>query len=130
MKLPLTLALAVTILAPADAARAAGPEESPDRGPVMEIVTYRLKPDADRAAYLKAARATEAFLRDTGAVVRRSLTVDAGGTWTDIIEWTSMDAAKAAEAEAMQRPEFGAFFSAFDPETVVMRHADILWQME
>ena len=125
MKLPLAPALAA-LLAPADAARAAGSEAPP----VMEIVTYRLKPGADRAAYLDAARATEAFLVETGAVVRRSLTVDAEGTWTDIIEWTSLQAAKAAEAEAMTRPEFGAFFGAFDPDTVVMRHAEILWQME
>ncbi|MEM0946847.1 MAG: hypothetical protein AAGK37_05545 [Pseudomonadota bacterium] len=126
MKLPLTLSLAAALLAPADSARAT----EPTAGPVMEIVTYRLKPGVDHDAYLAAARATEAFLRDTGAVTARALTVDADGTWTDIIQWTSMDAAKAAEAEAMQRPEFGAFFDAFDPDSTVMRHAEIVWQME
>lgn len=126
MKLPLTLTLTTALFAPADAVHASECQPSP----VMEIVTYRLKPDVDRTAYLDAARATEAFLRETGAVVRRSLAVDADGTWTDMIEWTSMAAAKAAEAKAMQRPEFGAFFAAFDPDTLDMRHAEILWQME
>ena len=120
------LFLTTLALAPADAM--AGSSDAPT--PVMEIVTYRLKPGADVDAYLEAAKATEAFLRETGAVRRRALTVDADGTWTDIIEWTSMEAAKAAEAEAMQRAEFGAFFEAFDPASLNMRHAEIRWMME
>ncbi len=125
MNLAPALTLAAILLLPADASRA-----DPAGHAVMEIVTYRLKPGTDEAAYLDAARATEAFLRGTGAVVRRALTVDGSGIWTDVIHWTSMEAAKAAEAEAMQRPEFVAFFSAIDEQSVTMRHARILWQME
>ncbi|MEL6170068.1 MAG: hypothetical protein AAFR35_15385 [Pseudomonadota bacterium] len=125
---PLTALAAVAILlAPAElSASGAGPADQP----VMEIVTFRLRDGVDTGTYLDAARATEAFLRETGAVTRRALTRDADGTWTDIIEWTSLRAAKAAEAEAMGRPEFAAFFDAFDPESLQMRHAPILWRME
>ena len=125
MTRPMTFALtAMMAFAPMDAARAGGAQ------PVMEIVTYKLKPDTDIAAYMDAARATETFLQSTGAVIRRALTVDADGIWTDVIEWRSLSQAKAAEAEAMQRPEFGIFFSSIDDSTVSLRHADIVWRMD
>ena len=125
MTRPMTFALTAMIaFAPMEAARAGGAQ------PVMEIVTYQLKPDTNVAAYMDSARATEAFLQGTGAVIRRALTVDADGIWTDVIEWRSLAQAKAAEAEAMQRPEFGLFFSAIDESTVSLRHADIVWRMD
>lgn len=103
---------------------------APAAGAVMEIVTYRLIDGIDAEAHLADARATEAYLRSTGAVRRRALTVDEDGVWTDLIEWTSMGAAKAAEEAAMARPEFAAFFGGIDPKTVDMRHCPILWRME
>lgn len=99
-------------------------------GPVMEIVTYRLVDGIDPDAHLADARATEAYLRKTGAVIRRALTIDEDGVWTDLIEWRSLTAARDAEAEAMTRPEFAAFFGAIDSKTVDMRHAPILWRMD
>lgn len=119
------LAAATLALAPADTR--AGPAET---APVLEIVTFRLKPGTDVDGYLAAARATEAFLRETGAVRWRRLVRSEDGTWTDVIEWSSLSAAKAAETEAMTRPEFGAFFEAFDPESLEMRHAPVLFSMD
>ena len=124
MKPLMTLALAAACLAPVDALRAEGNQ------PVLEIVTYRLKAGEDTAAHIAAARRTAQFLEETGAVLYRALTVDDDGLWTDVIRWTSRDAAKAAEAEAMTRPEFGAFFGAIDEASVSMRHPSIVWQME
>ena len=103
---------------------------APATGAVMEIVTYRLIDGIDAEAHLADARATEAYLRGTGAVRRRALTVDEDGVWTDMIEWTSLDAARAAEEAAMSRPEFAAFFGAMDGKTVDMRHCPILWRMD
>ena len=122
--IPLSLALPfLTFAAPQE-----GGAEAPT--PVAELVTYRLKDGVSPAEHVDAAKATRAFLIDTGAVLSRSLSVDENGVWTDHILWTSQTAAKAAEEQAMQRPEFGAFFAGMDESSITMRHAPVLMQME
>lgn len=124
MKL-MTAFLAALLLAPADAARASGTSQ-----PVLEIVTFRLADGVDTAAFLDAARGTEAMLRDRGALVRRFLTVDETGLWTDVIEWSSRDAALTAAEAVMAEPSFQPFMAMIDPASATMRHAAILWRME
>ena len=116
--------LAALAFAPADLARAGSD------GPVLEIVTFRLVAGADTEQFLSAARGTEAMLRERGALIRRFLTMDDTGLWTDVIEWTSMGEALAAAEAVMAHPDFAPFGSMADPNTVEMRHAPILWRME
>ncbi len=123
MKYVLPLCAALTFAA-ADLARAGSD------APVLEIVTFRIVEGTDTADFLTAARATEAMLRDRGSLIRRFLTVDEGGTWTDVIEWTSMGEAAAAAEAVMQHPDFAPFAAMIDGDTVEMRHAPILWRME
>ncbi|MCV6585537.1 MAG: hypothetical protein OIF47_08375 [Marinibacterium sp.] len=92
---------------------------------VAEIVTFRLRPGADAGALVTAAQGTQAFLAASGAVLARSLSQDEDGLWTDHILWRSMAAAKETEAEAMTRPEFGAFFALMDDSSVSLRHAPV-----
>ena len=110
--------------------RAPAGETGAAYSPVAEIVTYRLNEGVSQADHLAAADATRAYLKDTGAVISRSLSVDENGLWTDYIVWTSHTAAKAAEAQALQRPEFGEFFAGMDESSATMRHAPIMMQME
>ncbi len=121
----LTLTLSLPLIAFAPAAEAGSAAQ-----PVAEIVTYRLNEGVSQSEHVQAAKATRAFLMETGAVITRTLSVDETGLWTDHIVWTSLDAAKATEAEAMQRPEFGQFFSGMDEASVSLRHTSILMQME
>lgn len=121
----MTALLSVFLLAPADAARASGTAT-----PVLEIVTFRLVEGTDGAAFLDAARGTEAMLRDRGALVRRFLTVDEDGLWTDVVEWTSRDAALAAAEAVMAEPSFQPFMAMIDPDSVAIRHASILWRVD
>ena len=121
----LTLALSLPLIAFAPAAEAGSASQ-----PVAEIVTYRLNNGVSQSEHVEAAKATRAFLIETGAVITRTLSVDETGLWTDHIIWTSLDAAKAAEAQAIQRPEFGQFFSGMDEASVSLRHTTILMQME
>ncbi|MEL7026216.1 MAG: hypothetical protein AAGO57_03160 [Pseudomonadota bacterium] len=115
---------AALLMAPADTIRAGAAD------PTLEIVTFRLIPAANTADFVTAAQGTEAWLKRTQAVVARSLSVDDTGLWTDAVTWRSKaDALKAAE-EAMNRPEFAPFMALIDADTVDMRHAQILWQME
>ena len=98
--------------------------------PVLEIVTFRTVEGTDTEQFLNAARTTEAMLRERGSLIRRFLTLDESGVWTDVIEWTSMDEAIGAAEAVMQHPDFAPFGSMIDGETVEMRHAPIFWRME
>ena len=106
------------------------PVNATSNDPVMETVSFRLMPGTDVAAFLDAAADTEARLRAKGTLVRRLLSRDASGGWSDVIEWTSMDDALAAAEAVMQDPAFAPFGAMIDPDTVQMRHAPILWRME
>ena len=120
-----TLAAAAIAFSPAETARA-----GETAGPVLEIVEFRLRPGSDEPAFLDAARRTEAMLRADGNLVRRVLVRDADDLWTDIIEWTSHEAALSAAGAAMRHPDFAPFGAMIDPATVRMRHAAIRWRMD
>lgn len=111
-------------LAPADTMRAHAPT------PVLEIVSFKLNDGVTDGAFLAAAHGTEALLRDRGALVRRYLVRDDTALWTDVIEWTSMEAALAAAEAVMQHPDFAPFGGMIDGDTVDMRHAPIRWRMD
>ena len=111
-------------------AMAGGDHGSRGDGPVAEIVTFRLVDGADEAAFLAAARGMEPFLRDTGAVVRRTLSKGADGGWTDHIIWTSLSAAEAAAPEIHARPEAAQFMALIQQDGEELRHEHILMQME
>lgn len=101
----------------------------PDPAPVAEIVTFRLKPGNDPAAFLDAARATIPAVAARPGFIRRCLSCDASGLWTDHVEWTDLPRARDAAASLMALPAFGAFVAAIDPEALAMRHAAILMTM-
>ncbi len=115
---------AAVLRAPADAARAGSAD------PTLEIVTFRLTDGADEMAFVEAAKGTEAWLESTGEVVARSLSVDDDGLWTDAITWRTRAKALAVAKEAMAQPEFAPLMALIDPDTVNLRHAAILWQMD
>ena len=112
-------------LAHAATAEGAGPN-----GPVAEIVTFRLIDGARPNDFRDAADRMGPFLRSTGAITARTLSVDETGLWTDHIIWTSRDAALAAAAQMFDRPEAQPFMAMIDPEGMVMRHAAIVLQQE
>ena len=95
-----------------------------------EIVTFRLAEGTDPSEFTKAAAAMEPFLKDTGAVIRRDLSVDKNGLWTDHILWTSAEAASAAAARIMQEPVAAPFMSMIDASSAQMRHASVRMQSE
>lgn len=104
---------------------AAGSERGARAEPVAEIVTFRLVENADATAFADAAGEMTPFLRNTGAVLSRTLSVDEDGLWTDHITWTSMKAATSAADAMMQQAEAAPFMQMIAPDTVQMRHAPI-----
>ena len=123
--MPLAVLSLSLCLAPADA-QAAG-KANPVA--VAEIVTFRLRPGADEARFLADARATDRPVAALPGFLRRSLSRDDTGLWTDYIEWTDLASATAAAQAVMNLPEFGPFIAAIDPDGMVMRHAPVLSQI-
>ncbi|MDW4496864.1 hypothetical protein R5H30_02640 [Sulfitobacter sp. D35] len=97
---------------------------------VAEIVTFSLSEGQDETAFVLAARALETYLRDTGAMVARTLSRDAEGRWTDHILWTSREAAEAAARDMPRRPEAADFLAAIAGDSVEIRHAEVILQMD
>lgn len=111
-------------LAPADAQQGGGVT-----GPVMEVVRFRLAAGIEEAAFLDAARATEAPLARQPGFVSRRLVLGDGGLWTDLVEWQSLAAAQAGAEAMMADPAFAPFVAAIDHASIVMQHPAIRWQM-
>ncbi len=96
---------------------------------VAEIVTFALVPNTSDAAFLAAAKGTEAFTRAQPGFVKRELSKGEDGTWTDYVLWSSPEAAKAA-GEAFMRAECaGAMMQVIAPDSVRMRHQAVHWTM-
>ena len=114
-----------TAFAPADGVSGPAPIQT-----VAEFVTFRLKAGVSDQSFLAAAAQTRAFLNDTGAVIRRSLSKDDSALWTDHILWKSMGIAKSTAEVAMQHPDFAPLLSMIDPDSVALRHAPVLMQMD
>lgn len=97
---------------------------------VAEFVTFRLNAGISDQNFLAAAAQTRAFLDDSGGMIRRTLSKDDSGNWTDHILWKSMDIAKSTAEIAMQHPSFAPMMSMIDVGSVDLRHANVLMQMD
>ena len=51
-----------------------------------------------------------------------------GGRWMDVCEWQDLAAAQAAAATFMEYPDVAAFMVTLDPDTVAMRHLEVVAQ--
>lgn len=98
--------------------------------PIAEIVTFRVRDDVSPEDFLVATEATRAFLDAAPGFVARHLSRGADGTWTDHVIWTGLAEAQAASDALMARRELAPFLAAIRPDSVVMRHDPILFQME
>lgn len=89
---------------------------------VIEYVTFRLVPGADEAAFLTAARATEALIRRQPGFLSRRLSKGPDGRWTDAVTWASLAEAEAAPQAVMADPDFAPFMALIDGPSAEMRH--------
>ena len=90
---------------------------------VAEVVLFELKPGVEREAFLAAAEATTAFLREEmGGFRERELMEDESGRWLDVVRWASLEEARAAAATIGTSPRSRPFIEMIDPESVTMLH--------
>lgn len=94
----------------------------------IERVTFRLVPGADRAAFLAAARGTDALVRLQPGFQARMLTEAPDGTWTDIVTWASLADAQTAARVVMAEPAFQPFAALIDMATADLSHSALVWQ--
>lgn len=94
----------------------------PPKTPVIEYVTFTLVPGADEAAFLTAARGTEALVRRQPGFLSRQLSKGPDGRWTDAVTWASLADAEAAPPAVMADPDFAPFMALIDGPSALMRH--------
>lgn len=92
---------------------------------VIEYVTFTLTPGTDEAAFLAAARGTEALLRRQPGFLSRQLSRGPDGRWTDAVSWASMAEAEAAPQAVMADPAFAPFMALIDGASAEMRHEEL-----
>ncbi len=95
----------------------------------IELVTFRLIPGTDRAAFLENARRTETVVSRQSGFQARMLVEGADGTWTDIVTWASHAAAISAAEAVMSDPDFAPFGAMIDGPSVRMSHSTLAWQI-
>lgn len=92
---------------------------------VIETVTFQLNGGVSRADFAKAAQAMNTYVTGCAGFVSRRLSCAEDGTWVEHIEWTDMDAAKAAAAGIGKEPGNAEFLSAINGPTVTMMHSEL-----
>ena len=113
----------------ADAGTGAPVAPSPS-GPVLEVVRFRLTKGASQSAFMRAAEATQAPLRQQPGFVARQLVCDATGLWTDLVTWRDSGAAEAGASAMMADPAFGPFMALIEGATVEMSHPLLMMRMD
>lgn len=88
---------------------------------VIEIMRFRLRPDADEAAFLAAdKRVQEEFAYSQSGLLRRTTARGADGGWIVIDLWRSVADADACDARWDADPVAQAFMALVDRESVTV----------
>jgi hypothetical protein len=90
--------------------------------PIIELVTFRLKPGVDEATFRAAVAKSMPFLLRQRGFLHREVGVSSTGEWTDLVHWADMDAALQAAAAFNDAPETQDFNGMLDRQSVQMRH--------
>lgn len=86
---------------------------------VIEVTTFRLRPEADETAFLEADRQVQSdfFYRRAG-LLRRTTARGDGGGWAVVTSWATVGDASDAATMAVDDSLVGRFMSFLDPTSV------------
>ncbi|MEL6679511.1 MAG: hypothetical protein AAFQ51_12455, partial [Pseudomonadota bacterium] len=93
---------------------------------VIEIVTFRAAPGISEAEMAARAAGTRAAVAAMPGFRKRALSVSPDGTWTDHVEWDSLEHARAAAEQVTREPAFAPFGEAIAEGSVTMIHAHLV----
>ena len=96
---------------------------------VAEIVTFTLADGTTPEEFVKLSQASEAFVRAAPGFTHRQLSQGEDGRWTDYVVWQDKKAAQDVAAQFPQQDFAPALMAAIKPDSVQMRHEDVLWKM-
>ncbi|MEP9351428.1 hypothetical protein [Xanthobacter sp. KR7-225] len=97
---------------------------------IIEIVHFRLNAGSSEEEFLVEAEKASQFLKSRQGFVRRHLSMGGDGVWIDHVEWTDIEAARAAAGAFMKVPALGAFIAAIDASSAVMGHNRLMLTAE
>lgn len=89
---------------------------------IIEIVHFRLAPGFSEEEFLVEAEKVSQVLKSRPGFVRRCLSMSDDGVWIDHVEWTDMEAARAAADAFMKATSLEAFIAAIDAPSATMGH--------
>ena len=89
---------------------------------IIELVTFRLAPGINEAAFRAAVAKSLPFLQRQPGFLHREVGVTADGHWSDIVHWADLDSALRAAANFNDAPETQDFNGMLDRQTVQMWH--------
>ncbi len=91
----------------------------------IELAEYALKPGTTDDALRRALQAVDLFLAGRPGFVSPRTLRD-GPRFPDLVEWTDLASAQAAEQAAGQSPQAQAYFALLDLRDARMRHFDVV----
>lgn len=90
---------------------------------VIETARFRLSPGTAPDTAVAAWRRSQNWLRKQPGLLSRRLVESAEGEWIDLVEWSDMAAAQAAQAVFDPgHADLAGFIAAIDMGSIVMGH--------
>ena len=84
-----------------------------------DVISYRLAENVSDDRLLKAANdVLENWMREQPGFVKWEIHRETDGGYTDIVYWESKDAAKNAEADMVNIPNAGDWFSCYEEGSI------------
>ena len=92
---------------------------------VLEIVEFKLNTNTTAEAFLQEVQKTTSFVTGLEGFVERHTAKQDDDLWVDVVEWQSMDHAKAASEAFVQSTETQGMMALINPSTVAMKHFSV-----
>lgn len=94
--------------------------------PTLEQVTFRIQEGISDADFLTASENIGVWVKKQPGFSYRTLVRKSDGQWSDLVYWSSEEAAKSASEKFMQAEELKEFMTMIKPESVKMEHMSML----
>lgn len=92
---------------------------------VIEIAVFKLEDGVSKEAFLEAAKPSADFVKARPGFIARRLSCAEDGTWTEHIEWASMEDARSAAAAFGTSEAVKPFRDCIDGSSVRLTHAEL-----
>jgi hypothetical protein len=96
---------------------------------IAEIVQFHLVEGTQTAQFLAAAKGTAALVKAQPGFLARHLMQGEDGSWTDLVLWADLTAARTAATAVVKDPAFAPFMALIDGASVRMRHDRVIWSL-